>query len=183
MSLAKANIYTAEDYYNVPEDVRSELIDGELIYNLAAPTIKHQTLAGELFGRIWNRIKSKGGSCMVFPAPHTVNLYNNNKTLLEPDISVVCDCSKISEKCINGAPDWVIEIVSPGSINKDYFVKLNLYKNAGVKEYWIVDPMKESILVYCLEDEHFNVESYKFKDRVKANIFEDFYIDFSEMEM
>lgn len=151
MALARPRSYTEDDYYSLPENIRAELIDGNLIYNQAAPSTAHQIILSELHTAINNYVKSKGGSCRVFPAPFAVQLRKTKRTIVEPDISVICDRSKLTDKGCVGAPDWVIEIVSPGNPSRDYVLKLNLYADAGVREYWIVDPRKKRILVYYLE--------------------------------
>ena len=132
MPLAQSKIYTDEDYYNLPENVRAELIEGKLIYNQAAPSRIHQTILGELYTVINNYIKSKGGSCRVYPTPFAVNLMKDRKTIAEPDISIICDKNKLTDRGCTGAPDWIIKIVSPGNSSNDYILKLNLYANAGV---------------------------------------------------
>lgn len=129
-----------------------------------------------------NYIKSKGGSCRVYPAPFAVKLRENRKTIVEPDISVICDKNKLTDRGCTGAPDWIIEIVSPSNSSHDYILKLNLYANAGVREYWIADPYKERIFVYRLEQEHFEVETYTFHDRVPVGIYEDLQIDFASLD-
>ena len=173
MPLAQAKIYTEEDYYNLPENVRAELIEGKLIYNQAAPSRIHQAILMELSGTIRDYLKSKSGTCRVYPAPFAVKLMENRKTIVEPDISVICDKSKLTDRGCTGAPDWIIEIVSPSNSSHDYILKLNLYANAGVREYWIVDPYKERIFVYRLEQEHFEVETYTFHDCIPAGIYAD----------
>ena len=182
MPLAQAKIYTEEDYYNLPENVRAELIEGKLIYNQAAPSRIHQAILMELSGTIREYIKSKSGSCRVYPAPFAVKLMENRKTIVEPDISVICDKSKLTDRGCTGAPDWIIEIVSPSNSSHDYILKLNLYANAGVREYWIVDPYKERIFVYRLEQEHFEVETYTFHDCIPAGIYADLQIDFPSLD-
>lgn len=119
MPLAQVKVYTEEDYYNLPENVRAELIDGKLIYNQAAPSRIHQSILMELSGTISSH---------------------------------------------------------------DYILKLNLYANAGVREYWIVDPYKERIFVYGLEEAHFEVETYTFHDSIPVGIYEDLQIDFDRLD-
>lgn len=182
MALTQPRNYTEDDYYSLPEDVRAELIDGQLIYNQAAPSTTHQIILGELHTAINNYIKSKGGSYRVFPAPFAVQL-QNRKTIVEPDISVICDRSKITDKGCMGAPDWIIEILSPGNPSHDYIRKLNLYADAGVREYWIVDLRIERVFVYYLEQTDLQVGSYTFQDKIKANIYENLWIDFSELDL
>ena len=180
MELAKPKIYKEEDYYSLPENIRAELIDGDLIYNQAAPSRKHRTILTKLLVRISNYIDSKAGFCHVYPAPFAVKLMEDRNTVVGPDISVICDKDKLTDRGCTGAPDWIIEIVSQGNPRHDYVLKLNLYNEAGVREYWIVDPAKESVWVYYFEESEFKAETYSFKDEIKVNIYDDLYIDFSE---
>ena len=182
MSSAQAKIYTEEDYYDLPENVRAELIEGNLIYNQAAPSRIHQAILSELHTVINNYIKSKGGFCRVYPAPFAVKLSENRETIVEPDISVICDKDKLTDRGCTGAPDWIIEIVSPSNSSHDYILKLNLYANAGVREYWIVDPYKKHIFVYRLEQSHFEVETYTFHDSIPVGIYVDLQIDFASLD-
>ena len=123
---------------------------------------------------IYNYIKSKGGKCKVIPAPFAVFLENadGNTNYVEPDISVICDPDKLNDKGCNGAPDWIIEIVSPSSRKMDYITKTNLYMNAGVKEYWIVDPMREIVMVYKASEDAVPVFS-RFGEKIKVGIYDD----------
>ena len=177
--------YTVEDYEALPENVRVELIDGvfyELYPKAEAPLTIHQRVVMELSYRIRRFIDEKDGSCEVFPAPFAVRVNNDDKTSVEPDISVICDPSKISRKGCEGAPDWVIEVISPGTEKHDHITKTSLYITAGVREYWIVDPHKEKIVVYQFDSDGPLPNVYTFKDTVKAGIYEDLYIDFSEIK-
>ena len=183
MPLAQTRLYTEDDYYNLPENVRAELIDGYLIYNQAAPSRIHQSILSELHTIINNYIKSKNGSCKVYPAPFAVQLRKDRKTIVEPDISVICDRNKLTDRGCTGAPDWIIEIVSPSTSSHDYITKLNLYATAKVREYWIVNPSKESIFVYYLEQNNFKAEAYTFRDKIKVNIYDDLLIDFAELDL
>ena len=182
-AFAHANIYTEEDYYNLPEDVRAELIDGQ-IYYMAAPSRVHQEILGFLFKKIANYIDSKEGSCKVYPSPFAVKLFSeDDKNVVEPDISVICDPNKLTDKGCTGAPDWIVEIISPSNSSHDYVRKLNLYMDAGVREYWIVDPGNQTILVYFFEQDSFNVRQYTFQDKIKVNIYDDLWIDFTELRL
>lgn len=152
MPLPKNEIYTVESIYNLPDGQRAELIDGRL-YMMGAPSYLHQTLAMELSSSIRDYIRQKKGSCQVLQAPLAVTLFADDKTYVEPDVAVICDKSKITDKGINGAPDFIIEIVSPGSRKMDYNTKNALYADAGVREYWIVDPDKKRTTVYRYEED------------------------------
>ena len=181
-ALAHANIYTEEDYYNLPETVRAELIDGQ-IYYMAAPSRIHQKILNFLNTEINIYIRSKDGSCEVYPAPFAVKLFeDDDKTVVEPDISVICDPNKLTERGCTGAPDWIVEIVSPSTSSHDYIRKLNLYAKAGVKEYWIIDPRTEKVFVYHLDQADVNADSYTFQDKIKVNIYDDLWIGFAELE-
>lgn len=182
MSFPQRKLYTEEDYYNTPENARVELIYGRL-YNHASPSRQHQRILSELHIVIGNYIKRKQGSCHVYPAPFAVKLFADKGTVVEPDISVICDKSKLTDRGCTGAPDWVIEIVSPGNPSHDYILKLKLYAEAGVREYWIVNPMNGTVFVYYLEENAFEAVPYTFQDKIKANIYEDLTIDFSELDL
>ena len=178
----QTNTYTEEDYYNLPENIRAELIDGQF-YNMSAPSRIHQKILNFVNNMIYNYIKSKDGSCEVYPAPFAVKLFQERKTIVEPDISVICDPNKLTDHGCTGAPDWIIEIVSPSNSSHDYILKLNLYANAKVREYWIVEPRNKKIFVYYLEQMDFQVETYTFQNKVKVNIYPDFWIDFQELNL
>ena len=168
MALAQEKLYTIDDIYALPDGERAELIDGEL-YMMTPPGTTHQRIVSFLNRTIGNYIQEQKGDCEIFPAPFAVFLNNDEYTYVEPDISVVCDKSKLDEKGCNGAPDWVIEIVSPSSKRMDYFIKLSKYQNAGVREYWIIDPDKNNVFVYDFENEDLN--AYGFEEEIPVNIY------------
>lgn len=170
MPLPQKHTYTSDDYWNLPEGERAELIDGQL-YSMAPPSFYHQKLTGEFYRKIKNFIEASSGTCEVVPAPFAVNLDAESKNWVEPDVFVVCDKSKIKDyRCI-GAPDLVIEVVSPSSRKMDYSTKNALYANAGVREYWIVDPEKERTMVFYFEDDAAPA-IYSFDQPVPVGIFE-----------
>ena len=179
-SAKQLDYYTMEDIYNLPDGQRAELIDGEL-YMMATPSRIHQKFVMELSFRIREYIGNKNGDCEVYPSPFAVFLNADDKIYLEPDISVICDKNKLTDEGCKGAPDWIIEIVSPSSRPMDYNKKLLKYGTAGVKEYWIVDPMKQLIMVYNFEHDTF--EQYSFSDKVKAGIYEGLEIDFAAISV
>lgn len=183
MGLPQKEFYTAEDYWNLPEDVRAELIDGQIYYH-AAPNRMHQTILSELHAAIHSYLKSKKGTCRIYPAPFAVKPFeNDDKTIVEPDISVICNPNKLTERGCTGAPDWIIEIISPGNPSHDFIYKLNLYAKSGVREYWIIDPRSQTVLVYYLEQKDFGVKAYTFQDAIKVNIYDDFWIDFRNLDL
>ena len=182
-ALAPANIYTEEDYYNLPENVRAELIDGQ-IYYMSAPSRIHQEILNFMNTEINIYLRSKKGPCKVYPAPFAVKLFSeDDRNVVEPDISVISDPNKLTDRGCTGAPDWIVEIVSPSNSSHDYVRKLNLYMDAGVREYWIIDPIKKTAFVYHLEETKFEVITYTLNDRIKANIYDNLWIDFAEPEL
>ena len=171
MPLPKQHTCTSEDYWNLPDGQRAELIDGQL-YNMAPPSRIHQKLVMKLSASIQQHIDSKGGSCEVYPAPFAVNLNADDKAYVEPDISVICDNHKLTDRGCEGAPDLVIEVVSPSSSQMDYIIKLNLYMTAGVREYWIVDPSRQRTTVYHLESGDAST-IFAFSQPISVGIFPD----------
>lgn len=172
-ALKEGKFYTIEDIYALPDGTRAELIDGQ-IYSMALPSWTHQRISMNLSNAISSYIKNMQGDCQVLAAPFAVFLNDDDEIYLEPDISVICDVSKLDEKGCHGAPDWVIEIVSPSSKPRDYIKKMLLYHEAGVREYWIVDPEKNMVSVYGFEADL--VEQYHFSEAVPAGIFENLFI-------
>ncbi len=179
MALPQAKLYTEEDYYNTPENVRAELIDGQL-YDLAAPSRIHQTISGELHTIINNHIKSQKGKCRVYTAPFAVKLLEDENTIVEPDISVICNPDRLTDRGCDGAPDWIIEIVSPSTERIDYGIKLFKYRTAGVREYWIVNPSTRTVNVYDLEHGE-KTRQYSFNDMIPVCIYEDLKICISDL--
>jgi len=150
-SLAKQHKarYTVVDYMSWPDDERWELIDGEA-YNMGpAPTIKHQGIAGEFYSQLNQKLKGK--SCFPFIAPVDVVLSADD--VVQPDVLVVCDPVKITEKNIQGVPDLVVEVLSPGTALKDMREKKLLYERSGVREYVVIDPLEEYVQRFCLQDD------------------------------
>ena len=172
-------ITTLEEYEALPENIRAEIFDGD-IYYMASPSQVHQTILTELLVTTRNYLKSKNGECQVFPAPFDVKLSDKPLTIVQPDLMIICDKDKLDGKRCNGAPDFIIEIVSPGNPADDYIRKLYYYKNAEVREYWIVDPQRKSVTVNYFEGNLINVP-YTFDSVIKVNIYEDLYINFSDI--
>ena len=152
MPLLKNDHYTSEDYWNLPEEERAELINGKF-YDMAPPNRIHQKLVFSISRIIGNYITDHHGSCEVYHAPFAVNLDADDKDWVEPDVSVICDPNKLTDRGCSGAPDLIFEIVSPSSRKMDYSLKNMIYSQAGVREYWIVDPAKEKVVVYCYEND------------------------------
>lgn len=174
----KEETYTIEDIYALSEGHRAELIDGQ-IYDMAPPSRRHQRILNFINTEINLYIRKNNGECEVYPSPFAVFLNEDDHNYVEPDISVICDKNKLTDKGCNGAPDWIIEIVSPSSKRMDYLIKLFKYRDAGVNEYWIVDPEKNRITAYNFV--HDTIEEYAFGDIVPVGIYEDFTIKVSDM--
>lgn len=182
MPLPREKYYTVEEFYNLPDEIHAELINGEIVY-MAAPSTIHQDISGELYYIIKDYIKSQAGKCRAYTAPFGVQLHEGEDTVLEPDISVICDTGKITPRGCTGAPDWIIEIVSPSNPEHDYITKLGLYHNAGVREYWIVDAQHRQVYVYNMDNDDLTLNAYSFDDTVRVGIYEDLYIDFSSLDL
>lgn len=160
---------TADDYWSLPEGEHAELVDGEL-WALAAPSRLHQGISMQLGGLLSSYIVQHGGSCKVYAAPFAVNLFADDSTIVEPDLSIICDKKKLSRKGCDGAPDLVVEIVSPSSRGMDYGTKQNLYREAGVREYWIVDPsMHRTMVTRFYEDPAPSI--HPFNETIRVGIF------------
>ncbi|MBQ9607622.1 MAG: Uma2 family endonuclease [Lachnospiraceae bacterium] len=188
MKFEKGREYTHEDYMKLPEDVRVELIDGvfyekhpsDPITGMAAPNRKHQELVSEMVYRIRGHIEIKGSDCEVYPAPFAVRLKEDDKNTVEPDVSVICDPSKLTDEGCMGVPEWIIEIISPGNPGHDYIRKLNLYLNAGVIEYWIIDPIDRLVSVYEFGKGITTPKVYAFDEEIPAGICDDLKISLSK---
>jgi Uma2 family endonuclease len=146
--------YTLKDYYALPDSRRVELIDG-LFYDMASPKTVHQDIIFYIHMSLYEYIRDKKKPCKVFESPVDVQLDCDDKTMLEPDVMVVCDRDKIKEFGIYGAPDFILEVISKSSRQKDMTIKLRKYQAAGVREYWIIDPYKEVLITYDLTDEDY----------------------------
>ena len=169
----KQGEYTIEDRNALPEDHPSELIDG-VIYNMASPALRHQSISGAIYRQLWNYVDSQGGDCIPFIAPTDVRLDRDERTMVVPDVFVICqpdDDRMDNDKYINGAPDLIIEVLSPSTRRKDMFTKLYKYEEAGVREYWIVDPNKEKVIVYIFGEES-DVSLYRFDSEVPVGIYQ-----------
>ncbi len=163
--------YTVEDRDRIPEDIRTELIDG-VIYDFASPTTFHQVIAGAVHSQLIRYVSEKGGDCMPFVGPVDVQLDRDNRTMIVPDVVIVCKPEIITGKCIYGVPDFVLEVISPSTRRRDYTKKLTKYEEAGVREYWIIDPYKKMIHVYFFEDDVKCPALYGIDRKVPVNIFE-----------
>ena len=179
MSLPKETACTIEDIYALPDGQRAELIDGQM-YMMAPPKRIHQTILSNLHHRICSYIDSQRGSCKVYPAPFAVFLSEDNINYVEPDLSVICDRGKLTDDGCQGAPDWMIEIVSPSTERIDYGVKLFKYRSAGVREYWIVNPLRKTVNIYDFEKNNLT-GLYLFQDEVRSCVFPGLTLRLEEM--
>lgn len=162
--------YTIEDYYALPEDRREELIDG-VLYDMAAPTSIHQILVTRLWSIFDSHIRSDKGTCRAMMSPLDVQLDCDNRTMVQPDVMVICDEEKLQYQGIVGAPDLVVEIISRNSAKRDTVIKLHKYMEAGVREYWIVDPDRQKVIVYHFEEQDMPV-IYGFDAKIPVRIFD-----------
>ncbi|NBJ93237.1 Uma2 family endonuclease [Parablautia muri] len=179
MALHQEKNYTIEDIYALPDGQRAELIDGQ-IYMMAPPARIHQKLVSQFTKVIGNYIDAKHGDCEVYPAPFAVFLNEDNRNYIEPDISVICNKHKLTEKGCNGAPDWIIEIISPSDPQRDYGIKLFKYRSSNVREYWIVNPKTCTVNVFDFEHEQAS-NQYSFDDHIPVCIYEDLSICISDL--
>lgn len=169
MPVPNKKTYTADEFFKFAEtssEYIMELIKGEIVYQ-ASPSTKHQKLSLRLSTSIDNYITSNKGFCDVY---QTIDVKLNEYNVVVPDISVICDTSKLDDKRCNGAPDWIIEIVS-SNWKDDYIRKLPLYQENGVREYWIVDPQNEKTLVYYFEEDSRVINFYDFSQNIPVNIY------------
>ena len=161
--------YTLEDYYAIPDDVRVELIDG-VIYDLATPSFNHQVIQFALAQELYSCINDHDKPCEVVIAPFDVRLDRDDKTMVEPDVMIICDPDiDGNANHLEGQPNLAVEILSPSTREKDCTVKLRKYMNAGVNEYWIVDPEKEKIMAYVFEEDCLPTQ-YTFDDIIPVGI-------------
>ena len=180
-STKKQGEYTLEDYLAIPDERRVELIDG-VIYDMSSPLGHHQIIAGQIHFHLVSYISGKGGPCIPFIAPVDVQLDCDDKTIVQPDIMILCDRSKYTPQRIVGAPDFVIEVFSKSTRKKDMFIKLNKYRSAGVREYWMVDPDKKTVMAYHFENDD-DLSVYTFRDKVPVGIYGgDCVIDFAPID-
>lgn len=173
--------YTLKDYYALPDDQRAELIDG-VFYDMASPNYIHQRLSFLLGTQINDHIRKNNGRCEVLLAPMDVQLDCDDRTMVQPDVLVVCDHNRFRDFGLYGAPDLAIEILSPSTRNKDMMIKTQKYHGAGVKEYWIIDPKKKVLIRYDFTDKDYIPEVVSLTGTKAMTIFEDpLLIDLDEL--
>ena len=169
-----------DEYEALPEDTRAEVFEDQIQYRASTSQI-HQTILLALSSYLNSYVKSKERLCKVISAPFDVKLDDHLLLIVQPDIMIVCDKSKLDGKRCNGAPDFIIEIVSPNNSSDDYIKKLYYYKKYGVREYWIVDPNRRTVSVSYFEGDMISIP-YAFSSTIKVNIYSDLYVDFKEIE-
>ncbi len=178
MDIKTEKLNTISDIEALPEGQRAELFDG-VMYDMAPPSRDHQRLVTGLSASIYQYIKDNKGQCEVNVAPFAVYLNQDDYNYVEPDIVVVCDEKKLDNKGCHGAPDWIIEVVSESSIQNDYMRKMIKYGSAGVKEYWIVDPLKHSVRV--LDFAHETTGDFDFSESIQVGIYAGLRINISQL--
>ena len=174
--------YTYSDYCTWDDDQRWELIDGVPYAMSPAPSKSHQDITGELFWQIKNYLKNK--SCEVFIAPFDVrlNFDKEDNTVVQPDVLIVCNKDKLNDKGVLGAPDFVAEVLSPSTSKKDMILKYNAYLNAGVKEYWIIDPVNKFIMANILRNDNYEGKPYFSDDNeIKLTVLDDCKINLNDL--
>lgn len=176
----KQGDYTLEDYYHIPADQRVELIDG-IFYDMAAPYTIHQMIAGDIYIQFSEHIAQNKGTCLPMIAPVDVQLDCDDKTMVQPDVLILCDRDKLTIERIAGAPDLIVEVLSEATRSKDMVIKLNKYMNAGVREYWMVDVKKKRVFVYEFAKKDYPT-IYGFDARVPVGVWRgECKVDFAEI--
>ncbi|MDR2504913.1 MAG: Uma2 family endonuclease [Oscillospiraceae bacterium] len=169
-------MYTVEDWEKLPEYPKFELYDGEPVM-LAQPSFEHQEIVVAIGAKLRNGIKN--GPCRIAVEP-SVRLNKRKNSVFIPDIAVVCDPKKITTNYVVGAPDLVVEILSPSTAARDRVLKLNAYRDAGVREYWLVNPVFKTVDVFFWEESPV-AKLYNDGDKIKVSIFDDFIVDLGEV--
>lgn len=175
LALRKEQRYTYADYLTWSDDARYELIDGEAFLMAPAPLIEHQEVAGDVYYQLRSQLDGK--PCRPYIAPVDVRLPRKDEadaaidTVVQPDVLVVCDPSKIDRRGVRGAPDWLLEVLSPSTAAHDQIAKRRTYERAGVREYWLVHPGDRTLTVYALENSQYGrPEIYELKDETPIGV-------------
>ena len=173
-------LYTYSDYLQWDDDKRHELIDG-VPYLMSAPSRRHQKLLGKLFIQFDTLLKGK--TCEVYFAPFDVRLNADtlDNTVVQPDLLIVCDKAKLDDAGCKGAPDMVVEILSPSTSRHDRILKFKTYLKSGIGEYWIIDPETSTLAVHILKDGDYIIHPYAAEDTVPVHILEGCTINLSEV--
>ena len=175
LALRQEKHYTYADYLTWPDDARYELIDGEAFLMAPAPLIEHQEVAGDVYHQLRNQLDGK--PCRPYIAPVDVRLPRADEadaaidTVVQPDVLVVCDPAKIDRRGVRGAPDWLLEVLSPSTAAHDQIAKRRTYERAGVREYWLVHPSDRTLTVYVLDNGQYGrPEIYELKDATPIGV-------------
>ena len=167
---SQKRLYTVDDYYALPDEIRTELIDG-VFYDMASPAVTHQLVIGEMHIQFKECEKKHQGRCRVILSPCDVQLDKDKYTMLQPDLLIVCDVEKIKGRCCFGAPDLTVEVLSSANASHDCILKLRKYQQSGVREYWIVDPASRMVVVYRFDDPKDSpYQTYSFDDTIPIGI-------------
>jgi Uma2 family endonuclease len=184
--LKDREFHTYGDYLNWPDDVRYELIDGDAYLMSPAPDLSHQDVAGDIYRQAANALQNK--SCRAFIAPVDVRLPKAQEaddfidTVVQPDVLVVCDGNKLDKRGVRGAPDWVVEVLSPSTSGHDQIKKRQLYERHGVREYWLVHPVDRVLTIYCLADGEFGKpQIYQLEGETQVGILPEIVIRWDEL--
>lgn len=162
--------YTVDDYMKLPEDVRVELIDG-YFYDMASALPLHQQILGQMHLQVYNCIEKSGRRCEVYLAPSDVQLDCDIYTMVQPDLYVICELQDPKQHAFQGAPEFVVEILSPSTRSHDKVRKFRKYRNAGVKEYWIIDPENRKVMVFDFsQDPEGSRKEYCFEDMIPIGV-------------
>ncbi|SDG42463.1 Uma2 family endonuclease [Desulfosporosinus hippei] len=178
--------YTYAEYLKWTDGQRWELLDG-IAYNIAAPSRRHQEVSGELFYQIRSYLADR--PCKIYSAPFDVRFSGPEQEdeqtwdVVQPDLTIICDQSKLDDKGCLGAPDLIIEIISPASIGLDYVTKLALYEKYKVNEYWIIHPLDNTVMVFTLgeDDQYGKPHIFIEGSQLKSSVFTDLTIDFKQL--
>lgn len=186
LALKDTQFYCYGDYLTWPDDTRYELIDGQAYAMSPAPDLAHQEVAGEIY--LQARLALKNKPCRAFIAPVDVRLPKRDEaddlidTVVQPDVLVVCDSSKLGRRGVRGAPDWVVEVLSPATAGHDQIRKRTLYERCGVKEYWLVHPVDRLLTVYILINaEYGKPELYELTGETQVNVLPDIVIQWDDL--
>lgn len=178
--------YTYRDYLTWPDDFRCELIDGKIYLMTPAPLLAHQDVAGEIFTQA--KLALRGKSCRAFIAPVDVRLPShaevdeNTDVVVQPDVFVVCDVGKLDRRGVRGAPDWVVEVLSPSTAGKDQIEKRRIYERHGVLEYWLVHPTDRILTIYRLINGEFGKpDIYPLEEQTPVAVLPGVTIDWNEL--
>ena len=189
LSLDLTKRYTYADYLTWLDDKARELIDG-FIQMSPAPRVKHAGVSSNITGYLWTMVRKNKGKCKVFPAPFDVRFPKNGDTdhdkiytVVQPDISVICDLSKLDQRGCCGAPDMIVEVLSPSTAKKDLTKKFDLYEEHGVKEYWLVHPEAQTIQVFLLQEngKYDDGALYEFEGKIPVHVFGDYMLDLEDI--